>query len=102
MDKLSTLRRSANMRAIRAKDTRPELAVRKALRATGLSGYRLHRKDLPGRPDIAFMAVSGMAMTAAKAAAARAHGRIIGCPRSPATKRGTRAIPNPSYNRAGR
>lgn len=43
------------MRAIRAKDTRPELAVRRMLRATGLTGYRLHRKDLPGRPDIAFI-----------------------------------------------
>lgn len=43
------------MRAIGAVNTRPEIAVRKALRAAGLTGYRLHRKDLPGRPDIAFM-----------------------------------------------
>ena len=43
------------MRAIRSKDTKPELIVRKGLRAAGLSGYRLHRKDLPGRPDIAFI-----------------------------------------------
>jgi len=55
MDKLTPQRRSANMRAIKSKDTKPELAVRKALRAAGLTGYRLHRKDLPGRPDIAFL-----------------------------------------------
>jgi DNA mismatch endonuclease (patch repair protein) len=55
MDKLTSQRRSANMRAIKSKDTKPELAVRKALRAAGLTGYRLHRKDLPGRPDIAFI-----------------------------------------------
>jgi DNA mismatch endonuclease (patch repair protein) len=55
MDKLTPTRRSANMRAIGSKDTKPELIVRKALRAAGLSGYRLHRKDLPGRPDIAFI-----------------------------------------------
>jgi DNA mismatch endonuclease (patch repair protein) len=43
------------MRAIRSKDTKSELVVRKALRAEGLTGYRLHRKDLPGRPDITFI-----------------------------------------------
>jgi DNA mismatch endonuclease (patch repair protein) len=55
MDKLSPARRSANMRAIRAKNTKPELVVRQMLRKSGLTGYRLHRKDLPGRPDIAFI-----------------------------------------------
>ncbi len=55
MDKLSSCRRSANMRAIRSKNTKPELIVRTALRAMGFGGYRLHRKDLPGRPDIAFI-----------------------------------------------
>lgn len=43
------------MAAIRSKDTKPELALRAALRLLGATGYRLHRKDLPGRPDIAFM-----------------------------------------------
>lgn len=43
------------MRVIRAKNTGPEIAVRRALRAAGLTGYRLHRKDLPGRPDIAYV-----------------------------------------------
>jgi len=55
MDKISAPRRSANMRAIRSKDTKPELLVRAQLRNLGLTGYRLHRKDLPGRPDIAFV-----------------------------------------------
>ena len=55
MDNLVPERRSANMRAIRATDTGPELAVRRALREAGFTGYRLHRKDLPGTPDIAFL-----------------------------------------------
>ena len=44
-------KRSAVMAAIRAKDTKPELAVRRALRSLGIR-YRLH-VPLPGRPDIA-------------------------------------------------
>jgi DNA mismatch endonuclease (patch repair protein) len=55
MDKIALARRSANMRAIRSKDTKPELAVRRALRQAGFTGYRLHRKDLPGKPDIVFL-----------------------------------------------
>lgn len=47
--------RSENMRRIRSKDTVPELIVRQLLRKLGYTGYRLHRKDLPGRPDIAFI-----------------------------------------------
>jgi DNA mismatch endonuclease (patch repair protein) len=43
--------RSKNMKAIRSKDTRPEMIVRRALRAAGI-GYRLHLRDLPGTPDI--------------------------------------------------
>jgi len=42
------------MAAIRAKDTKPELALRAALREAGAMGYRLHRKDIPGRPDVVF------------------------------------------------
>ena len=41
------------MRKIRAKDTKPELIVRKLLHTHGYR-YRLHRKDLPGQPDIVF------------------------------------------------
>ena len=45
--------RSAQMARVRGKDTTPELRVRKALHAAGLR-FRLHAKDLPGRPDIVF------------------------------------------------
>jgi DNA mismatch endonuclease (patch repair protein) len=50
-DKLSPARRSENMRRIRAKGTKPELAVRSILRELGVV-YRLHAKELPGKPDI--------------------------------------------------
>ena len=43
------------MRAVRSKQTSPELQVRRVLRELGFSGYRLHRRDLPGKPDIAFV-----------------------------------------------
>lgn len=43
--------RSYNMSRIRSKDTKPELLVRKFLHASGFR-YRLHVKDLPGKPDI--------------------------------------------------
>ncbi len=39
------------MSRIRGKDTKPEIAVRKMLHAAGFR-YRLHVKDLPGKPDI--------------------------------------------------
>lgn len=47
--------RSENMRAIRSKDTLPELAVRSLVHRLGYR-FRLHRKDLPGKPDLAFPA----------------------------------------------
>jgi DNA mismatch endonuclease, patch repair protein len=43
--------RSRNMAAIRSKDTKPELVVRRLLCDMGIR-YRLHRADLPGKPDI--------------------------------------------------
>lgn len=43
------------MRRVKARDTKPELIVRRLLREQGHTGYRLDRKDLPGRPDIAFI-----------------------------------------------
>lgn len=46
--------RSAQMALIRSKDTKPEMRVRKALHASGLR-YRLHVKQLPGRPDLVFL-----------------------------------------------
>ena len=42
------------MQANRSKNTSPELRVRAALRAAGLTGYRLHWKAAPGRPDVCF------------------------------------------------
>lgn len=41
------------MAAIRGGNTRPELQIRRALHAAGLR-YRLHVKDLPGKPDLVF------------------------------------------------
>lgn len=43
--------RSYNMSKIRGKDTKPELIVRKFLHSQGFR-YRIHVKDLPGKPDI--------------------------------------------------
>ncbi|HVI31567.1 DNA mismatch endonuclease Vsr [Phenylobacterium sp.] len=44
-------KRSAVMRRVKGRDTTPEMKVRKALTRLG-TRYRLHRKDLPGNPDI--------------------------------------------------
>jgi len=44
-------KRSAVMRRVKGRDTTPEVKVRRALTALG-ARYRLHRKDLPGSPDI--------------------------------------------------
>ena len=46
---------SANMSRIRAKNTKPELVLRRMLRKAGRSGYRLHYAKVPGRPDVAFV-----------------------------------------------
>ena len=43
------------MRNIHGKDTFPELAVRKLCREIGYPGYRIHRKELPGKPDIVWL-----------------------------------------------
>jgi DNA mismatch endonuclease, patch repair protein len=44
-------KRSAVMRRVKGRDTTPEMTVRRALTKLG-ARYRLHRKDLPGNPDI--------------------------------------------------
>lgn len=49
--------RSRIMRAVHSCNTSPELAVRRVLRGLGYSGYRLHRRDLPGNPDIAYIGI---------------------------------------------
>ncbi|HUZ67924.1 MAG TPA: DNA mismatch endonuclease Vsr, partial [Beijerinckiaceae bacterium] len=53
MDTMTATEQSERMSRIRSKDTKPELVVRRALHALGYR-YRLHRKDLPGVPDLAF------------------------------------------------
>lgn len=47
--------RSRIMRAVRSRNTSAELAARRLLRGLGLTGYRLHRKELPGKPDVVFI-----------------------------------------------
>ena len=47
-------RRSATMRAVKSRDTTPELTVRALLRRFA-PFYRLHRKDVAGNPDIAYL-----------------------------------------------
>jgi DNA mismatch endonuclease (patch repair protein) len=52
-DIMSPTERSARMALIRGKNTAPELAVRRVLHRLGYR-YRLHARDLPGNPDVAF------------------------------------------------
>ncbi len=51
MDRLTPSHRSWNMSRIKSRDTSPELKVRSLLHGLGYR-FRLHRKDLPGTPDI--------------------------------------------------
>ena len=51
VDHLTKKKRSWNMSRIRSKDTKPEMIVRSLLHRMGYR-FRLHRKDLPGKPDI--------------------------------------------------
>lgn len=53
MDRLSRSERSANMAAIRSKGMRPEIIVRSLVHRLGYR-FRLHSKDLPGKPDLVF------------------------------------------------
>lgn len=52
-DRLSKDVRSRNMQRIRSCDTKPEMVVRRLVHSMGFR-YRIHRKDLPGKPDLAF------------------------------------------------
>ena len=52
-DKISKELRSANMRAVRSRDTMPEIRVRQIAHGLGYR-FRLHRRELPGKPDLAF------------------------------------------------
>ena len=53
VDPLTTEQRQLNMSRVRAKDTKPEMLIRRALHAKGFR-YRLHVSKLPGRPDMVF------------------------------------------------
>jgi DNA mismatch endonuclease (patch repair protein) len=53
MDRISIEERSRQMSLVRSKDTKPELFVRKLLFSMRFR-YRLHTKDLPGKPDLVF------------------------------------------------
>ena len=46
--------RSKVMRAVKGKNTAPEMTVRKFVHGLGFR-YRLHRKDIPGNPDLVFI-----------------------------------------------
>lgn len=50
-DVLTPQQRSFNMSRIRSRDTRPEMIVRSLVHQMGFR-YRLHKKDLPGKPDL--------------------------------------------------
>ena len=54
-DVFNPQQRSAVMRAVKSRDTAPEMKVRRAAHALGLR-FRLHRSDLPGSPDLVFPA----------------------------------------------
>lgn len=52
-DNLSSEIRSLTMSRVRGKDTQPEMRVRRLVHRAGFR-YRLHRRDLPGTPDMTF------------------------------------------------
>ncbi|MGC9417812.1 MAG: very short patch repair endonuclease [Rhodovulum sp.] len=54
MDTRTPEQRQRIMQAVKGKDTKPELVVRRLLYRMGYR-YRLHRRDLPGKPDVAFI-----------------------------------------------
>ncbi|MFZ1772233.1 MAG: DNA mismatch endonuclease Vsr [Caldilinea sp.] len=53
-DNLSVEDRLRTMRSVRSQDTKPEMLVRRSVFGLGYR-YRLHRKDLPGKPDLVFV-----------------------------------------------
>ncbi len=54
-DIYSKEKRSEIMSKIRAKNTKPEISVRKSLHRLGFKRYTLHKRELPGSPDIVFV-----------------------------------------------
>ena len=59
VDVLTKEQRRLNMSRIRGRDTQPEHILRRGLHRRGLR-YRLHRKDLPGKPDLVFPGSKGV------------------------------------------
>lgn len=53
MDTLTVQERSARMALVRSKNTKPEILVRQLVHSMGYR-YRLHRRGLPGTPDLVF------------------------------------------------
>ena len=53
IDRISSANRSRIMSRIRGKNTKPEIRVRHLVHSLGYR-YRLHRRDLPGTPDLVF------------------------------------------------
>ena len=53
MDRITPQQRSANMQRIKSKGMKPELTVRRLAHRLGYR-FRLHRADLPGKPDLVF------------------------------------------------
>lgn len=51
MDKFDKNKRSEIMKSVKSKNTKPEIIVRRMLHNLGFR-FRIHRKDLPGKPDI--------------------------------------------------
>jgi DNA mismatch endonuclease (patch repair protein) len=87
---IDPVRRSENMRRIRSTYTKSELRLRKLVYSLGVR-YRLHRKDLPGNPDLVFAsrrkvilstAVSGTSMRSASMAESHVPRLNIGFPNS--------------------
>ena len=88
MDHLSASARSSLMAKVRSANTKPEWRVRRAAYALGLR-FRLHRRDLPGTPDLvfpnieslySFMAVSGTVIRGVVAHPFPNRERIFGRP----------------------
>ncbi len=53
MDNLTAEQRKKTMTRVKSKDTKPEMTMRRLIHAMGYR-FRLHRSDLPGKPDLAF------------------------------------------------
>lgn len=93
VDVVDSATRSQMMAGIRGRNTKPEILVRRLLHKLGFR-FRLHVRDLPGKPDIvlpryraviSFTDISGMA-TIALCSSGRQLGQTSGAEKSPATK----------------